>query len=327
VASGRVLVIDDEELVRMTIREILVLDGYTVVDVPDGERGLERIARDSYDVVLCDLSLPGIGGAELVESLRDLAPTTAIVALTGFGSIDGAVAAMRAGANDYLTKPIRREELASHIAIARRRAQRALTRRSREVRSVFLRSIQSLVASLEAKDPYTKNHSVKVAALAERIARAMGFSAEACRRVRLAGLLHDVGKIGIPERILHKNGPLTPQEYEVICEHPLIGERILEPLLGSLPDVVAAVKHEHERFDGRGYPSRLQGEDIPIASRIIMVADCYDAITSNRPYRDAQGDEVAFGVIERGAGTQFDPGVAAAFAKLKTELTAAAAVV
>jgi putative nucleotidyltransferase with HDIG domain len=214
-------------------------------------------------------------------------------------------------------KPIRREDLAARVAHALDRSRRQLSRKTREVRSMFLKSIRSVVLALEAKDPYTKNHSLKVAALTDRLAGEMGFSSEQRRRIRLAALLHDVGKIGIPEKILHKNGPLTPPEYEQICEHPLIGERILQPLMRSLPDVVASVKHEHERFDGRGYPSRLRGPEIPIASRIIMVADCHDAITSDRPYRNAQAEDVSAEVIERGAGTQFDPDAAAAFLRLR----------
>ncbi|HKE01528.1 MAG TPA: HD domain-containing phosphohydrolase [Planctomycetota bacterium] len=319
-AVHRILAIDDEDLVRRTLRDLLTLEGHDVVDVADGETALEKLALEAFDVVLCDLSLPGIGGAALIESIRAIAPTTPIVALTGFASIDSAVRSMRAGANDYATKPLRHDDLAARVANAIQRSRRQLSRRSREVRSMFLKSIRSLVATLEAKDPYTKNHSMKVAALSDRIAAEMHFSPEARRRVRLAALLHDVGKIGIPERILHKNGSLTPAEYEQICEHPLIGERILQPVMRSLPDVVAAVKHEHERFDGRGYPSRLKGAEIPIASRIIMVADCHDAITSDRPYRDAQADDVAFDVIERGAGTQFDPDVAAAFLRLKPSM-------
>jgi len=326
VAEARILAIDDEDIVRSTIRDVLGLDGYEVVDVANGELALERLTLDTFDLVLCDLSLPGLGGAALIESIRDIAPTTPIVALTGYASIDGAVKSMRAGANDYATKPVKREELVGRIDHAIKRSRRHLSRRSREVRSMFLKSIRSLVLTLEAKDPYTKNHSMKVAALADQLAGEMGFKAEARRRIRLAGLLHDVGKIGVPERILHKNGPLDPQEFEQICEHPLIGERILQPLMRSLPDVVASVKHEHERFDGRGYPSGLKGEAIPIASRIIMVADCYDAITSDRPYRGAQADDVAFNVIERGAGTQFDPDVAAAFLRLKPTLQARQAV-
>ncbi len=318
---ARILAIDDDALVLSTLRELLEIDGHEVTAAADGESAIDHAGREIFDMMICDLSLPGIGGSALVETLREIAPTVPIVTLTGFASIESAVSAMKAGANDYATKPVRLDDLRTRVTRALEKSRRQLNRRQRELRSMFLKSIRSLVLTLEAKDAYTKNHSLKVAAVSDRIAETMGFTRDARRRIHLAALLHDVGKIGISEKVLLKNGPLTPSEFEHICEHPLIGERILQPIMGAYSDVVAAVKHEHERFDGRGYPSGLRGEAVPLASRIIMVADCYDAITSNRPYRAAQADDAAFDVIQRGRGTQFDPQVADAFLQLRKTLT------
>jgi len=315
---ARILAIDDDPLVRATLRDLLALEGHEVSVTADGEQALELVARESFDLILCDLSLPGIAGAQLLEQLRERAPITPIVALTGYASVEGAVAAMKAGANDYATKPVRPADLSRRVDEAVRRSRRHLVRHQREMKMLFLKSIRSLVMSLEAKDPYTKNHSLKVAEITDRVAVAMGYSGETRQRIRLAAILHDVGKIGISETVLHKGGPLTREEFGHIMEHPLIGERILQPIMDGYSDVVAAVKHEHERFDGRGYPCGLRGEEIPFASRVIMVADCFDAITSKRPYRDAQAAERAFEVVTRGAGSQFDPAVAEVFDSMRS---------
>ncbi len=182
--------------------------------------------------------------------------------------------------------------------------------------------VRSLAAALEARDGYTGEHSDDVHALTIAVARRLGLGVRETAEVEAVALLHDVGKIGIPDHVLHKPGPLTEAEWELMRQHPVIGERILRPLPG-LSVVATAVRHEHERWDGAGYPDGLAGEAIPLASRIVLACDAYNALVSDRPYRQALSDEIARAELRRCAGTQFDPEVVAAFAAVLEERAAA----
>jgi len=189
----------------------------------------------------------------------------------------------------------------------------------RDTRRLFIESIQALTAAIDAKDPYTEGHSERVTELSLKIAREMGFTEEELERLRLSALLHDIGKIGIEERILRKETPLNNEEYEKIKEHPEVGARILLPIRELKEDVIPAVRSHHERWDGNGYPEKLKGEEIPLFARIIAVADTFDAMTSDRPYRKAKSTQEAFREILRNSGTQFDPQVVDAFQKVIKE--------
>ncbi|MEW5921895.1 MAG: HD domain-containing phosphohydrolase [Bacillota bacterium] len=183
------------------------------------------------------------------------------------------------------------------------------------LRRYYLSALQALTAALEAKDTYTRGHSVRVARLAQACARVLGLSDEEQEQLYLAALLHDIGKIGVPESILLKHGPLEPAEWDEVKSHPVVGVRIVEPA-GFPPQVVAAIRHHHENYGGGGYPDGLAGEEIPLLARIIGVADAYDAMTSDRPYRRPRTAEEAKEELRRKAGRQFDPLVVEAFLRI-----------
>lgn len=329
----RVLAIDGDSAIVELIRHGLAEHCFEVETESSGRKALARLKEETFDAIIIDIQLGAVTGIELLRMIRESDQQTAIVLISRLRDSQAVLLAMHNGADDFLTKPFSIEQLRECVerAIVRRnswvtmlREQRELTdalrksndqilRREGELESLAVRSIRSLVLSLEAKDSYTKDHSIKVALLSMRIAKQMGLSDRTAREVRLAGLLHDVGKIGVRESVLNKAGKLNDEELEHMRQHPLIGARILLPLSHRFPEVVAAVKSEHERFDGKGYPAGISGTEIPLAARIIAVADCHDAITSNRPYRSAQLKEVSAREIAGGSGTQFDPEVVGAF--------------
>lgn len=336
VGHRRVLAIDSDRAVVELVKHGLAEFGYEVETECSGRRALQRLESEIFDAIIVDIQLGSVTGVEFLRVLRERDQQTAVILVSKLRDSQAALLAMHNGADDFITKPIHIDQLNECVerAIVRRgtwvdhlREQRKLTealrksneqilRREGELESFAIRSIRSLVLSLEAKDAYTKDHSIKVALLSVRIAKQMGMGDRAAREVRLAGLLHDVGKIGVRESVLNKAGKLTDVELEHMRLHPLIGARILLPLSHRFPDVVSAVKSEHERFDGKGYPAGISGTQIPLAARIIAVADCHDAITSNRPYRGAQLKEVSAREIAGGSGTQFDPEVVGAFLEL-----------
>ncbi|HET7565172.1 MAG TPA: HD-GYP domain-containing protein [Gemmatimonadaceae bacterium] len=187
---------------------------------------------------------------------------------------------------------------------------------ARRIEELFLGSVHSLVEALELKDPYTRGHSARVSYYAVAIARALGLGADALRQVELGGHLHDIGKIGVREAVLNKNGPLTPEEYEHIMTHPVLGWRILTPLLTEHPLVLNMVRSHHERLDGRGVPDGLSGHAIPLEARIACVADAFDAMLSRRPYRQGRSRDAALTELRERAGEQFDSDVVTAFVEL-----------
>jgi putative two-component system response regulator len=195
------------------------------------------------------------------------------------------------------------------------RLQEQVTLQARRLEELFLASVQSLAEALEVKDPYTRGHSVRVSHYAVLIAREMGLSGELLRQIELGGHVHDIGKIGVREDVLNKPGKLTNEEYQHIMTHPMVGWKILAPLLGDMPEALNIVRSHHERFDGRGIPDRLVGAEIPLEARIVAAADCFDAMTSDRPYRPALSIDDAIAEIVRCGGTQFDPSVVDALLK------------
>jgi HD-GYP domain-containing protein (c-di-GMP phosphodiesterase class II) len=191
--------------------------------------------------------------------------------------------------------------------------ERQVQEQAQRIQELFLQGVQMLARALEAKDAYTRGHSIRVSRYAVGTARRLGFGEGSVDSIRLGGELHDIGKIGTRESVLHKPGSLTAEEFRQITEHPLLGERMLSPLARELPEVLRIVRFHHERLDGRGFPDGLRGERIPIEARIVAVADTFDAITTRRPYRDSRSPEDAVDELRRVAGTQLDPEAVEAF--------------
>ena len=322
-----ILVVEDDPDHLRYARTALSHDGFAVTAVGDARHAVRHLHLSDFDAVIADLRMPGMDGAELLRYTRLYRAETAFVMLTGHNDVSTAVESIRRGADEYLVKPVPPKVLSQSLlaAIERRTALHSSQLREKEAdfasEASFLRGVQALVVSLETKDQYTRDHSKKVAGIALTMARRIPeITRRQLREIRLGALLHDIGKIGVPLTILHKQGPLTDEEWAVVRQHPEFGSRILEPVARFAPEVQRIVRHEHERWDGRGYPDQLAGEDIPLGSRLIMVADTYDAICSTRPYRKALSKNAAMKVIADGAGTQFDPSLVPVFAEVLDDL-------
>ncbi|HEX7242443.1 MAG TPA: HD domain-containing phosphohydrolase [Longimicrobiaceae bacterium] len=320
----RVLVVDDDAGVRLVLTRVLA-DGYDLREAASGEEATEVFERDGADLVLSDLQMPGIGGLELLQRFKAADDTVGFIILTGAGTIEDAVGALRLQADDYLLKPFNLEEVSFAVerALGHRRLvrenrfyQRHLEERvaeqARQLETLFVDALLSLANAVEARDNYTGNHVERVARYAMSTGREMGLQGEELRHLWVGALLHDVGKIAVPDQILRKPGKLTEEEYEVIKRHPQIGAQIMERSAFLRP-ALPAVLHHQERWDGGGYPAGLSGEAISLQGRIIAVVDTFDAIVSTRSYREGRSDRVALEEIARCAGTQFDPAVVEAF--------------
>jgi putative nucleotidyltransferase with HDIG domain len=323
-----VLVVDDEESILNALRRFLSGQGYEVELATTGEEALEVLRRRKVTCMLLDVNLPGMKGVDLVPLVMQAEPDIALLMLTAVNDATAAALCMQRGALDYLTKPIDLDVLARAIqrALSRRHSRledQQLNRwlkeevavRAAEVRAerasqerISVATLEALVNALEAKDPYLRGHSARVADLAASIAAEMGFDDEAIERVRTAGRLHDIGKIGIREEILNKQGPLTDEEYEHVKQHVIVGSQILSPLT-HLREVIAFVRSHHERWDGFGYPDRLEGDAIPYGARIIGAVEIYDALTTSRPYQEKMPPETAVERMRDLIGSVLDPAV------------------
>ena len=334
-APRRVLVVDDEESIRNSIGKFLNARGYDVAVVASGPEALETLARERFDALLCDVRMPGMSGIEVIPRAIELRPDLAVLMLTAVNDAPTATDALAHGAMDYLMKPIELDDLAKAVERALRKRdleiqQQAVERMIREevaLRTEELRREQALLAEIsisivralvnaqEAKDPFLRGHSQRVATMSAAIAAALGLPDDAVEEVRLSGQLHDIGKVGIPEALLHKDGPLTEEEYARVKEHVRIGMDILLPL-APLARVLPAIQDHHERWDGSGYPRRLVGEQISLGGRILAAVDAFDALTSRRAYREPLTPHETIEVLSHSAGGHLDPTVVAALRRL-----------
>jgi putative two-component system response regulator len=322
------LVVDDEEAIRSAVRKYLVQQGYEVAVAGTGEEALEILQRQKITGILLDVNLPGTNGVDLVPRMIELEPTVAVLMLTAVNDATSAALCMQRGALDYLLKPIDLSHLGRSIRraldrrhsllegqqltqwlkeeVAIRVAERRLEQATQERISVA--TLEALVNALEAKDPYLRGHSARVADLSASVAAHLGRPDEEVEAIRTAGRLHDIGKIGIREEILNKHGPLSDEEYEHIKQHVLVGSQILAPLV-HLKDVITFVRSHHERWDGFGYPDRLAGEAIPLGARIIGTVEIYDALTTARPYQEKMEPDMAVDRMRDLIGTALDPAI------------------
>jgi response regulator RpfG family c-di-GMP phosphodiesterase len=308
-----ILVVDDEKSIRESLKTYLNHCGYVIRICGDGESGLEAFKEQPSPIVLTDLMMPGISGEELLEEVKKVDPLTEVILMTGYGTIDSAVSAIKSGAYDYVIKPFKMENLLHTIEKAAR--HRNLVRENRRLQENSLNVLRAMVNVLEHRDAYTAGHSQRVTEISVAIAADIGLPDEEREILVLAGPIHDLGKIGIDDSIRRKPGTLDAEEYDIIKSHPEKGIRIIEPL-DFLRETIPIILHHHERYDGSGYPHRLREGNIPMGARILSVADTFDAMTSSRAYRSARSSEEAYAELRRCSGTQFDPDVVDLFLEL-----------
>ena len=320
------LIVDDEPRLRQVLVHLMRNDGFTCLEAGNGEEALEHLQRTPISLVMSDLRMPKMDGLELLRRVRGRWPDTAVVMITAVADVEVAVSCLAIGAMDYLTKPFHLEEVRARVAQALEKRRLVVENRgyqeslqekvavqARRLEELFLASVQSLAEALEVKDPYTRGHSIRVSHYSVLIARELELDDELLRQIELGGHVHDIGKIGVREEVLNKPGKLTDAEYEHIMTHPVVGWRILARVLGETPVALNIVRSHHERYDGRGVPDRLAEANIPFEARIAAVADSFDAMTSDRPYRpEGMSLEAAMAELVRCSGAQFDPRVVAA---------------
>lgn len=335
---ARALVVDDEPAVRELLRRKLEAEGYDCADSPDGEKALALLRRESFDVILSDLRMPGISGMELMQKVRQEFHHVAFLLVTGEQDVHAGIEAMKQGASDYVVKPFHPETVLHSVthALARKRLEnelegyrqnleqrveertRELEIALRQVKKTYDETLQALGAAINLRDGATAGHSDRVTRYSLEIACRMDCSRADLQEITHGAYLHDIGKIGIPDGILLKEGPLSEEEVEVMKTHVVIGYHLVSRI-AFLHPAAEIVRAHHERFDGRGYPSHLSEHQIPLGARIFAVADALDAMTSNRPYRKEMPLKVATEEIRSQAGRQFDPEVVRSFLSLPDE--------
>lgn len=300
--KSRILVVDDDRSLRRGLIFLLQKEGYATIEAADGHEALEKVSSENPDLVLLDLMMPRINGLEVCRRLK-LDENTRLIPVIMITAVDNQnekLKSIEAGADDFLNKPVDLEEL---------RARTRSLLRMKHLNDLLDKAdtvIAALANAIEAKDEYTEGHNDRVSRLAVMLGAAAGLSPKELDLVRMSGILHDIGKIGIPDSVLNKQGPLDAEEYAMITSHPRQGEKILKPLR-SVMEIRDVVLFHHERFDGRGYPQGLAGEDIPFFARIVAIADSFDAMTTDRPYRRAFTRQEAIAELENGAGKMWDP--------------------
>ena len=323
-----VLVVDDEEPIRNALLRFLKGLELPGITAASGAEALELLRTTPVALMLADIRMPGMSGIDLVPQALALDPDLAVVMLSAVNDATTAALCMQRGAMDYLIKPLDLDELERAVqgALRRReerRAMRELDQRAKEAMErerakaarLTVATLEALVNAMEARDPYLRGHSARVADLAATIAAHLGLAEDVVEAARLAGRLHDIGKIGTRESVLNKQGPLSPEENEHIKQHVLIGSQLLAPI-DELRPVLGGVRNHHERWDGSGYPDGLKGEEIPLLGRIIGAAEIYDALSTSRPYQDKMSPYEAVQRMSELVGTALDPRVYASLAEV-----------
>jgi putative nucleotidyltransferase with HDIG domain len=335
----RVLVVDDEPSASKLLSIFLGPPQFQCVTADGGEAALAALERDSFDAVISDLCMPGIGGMELLAEARKRHPYMAFLVTTGVDDVEVGVQAMRSGADDYLVKPLvesvvvagleralHKRRLEEEVENYRHRLEEMVDERTRQLKAAlrqiehsYEHTLQALGAAIDLRDSATAGHSQRVCDYSLEMARAMNLPAETLAVIARGGYLHDIGKLGIPDSILLKPGSLNPDEWKIMQQHVQIGFELVQgiPFLADAAEIILA---HHERHDGSGYPRGLRGEEIPVGARIFAIADSLDAITSDRPYRRGSPFEVGREIIRRQSGRQFDPQLVDLFLSIPEEI-------
>jgi len=333
----RLLIVDDEPEVRGVLRDLLS-GAYQCGEAASAEEALRQLRACEFQLVISDITMSGMSGLEMIPHVKVASPDTVIVMISGMQTIESAINALRLGAFDYLMKPfdLRQAEAAveralhhHELIVAKRHYENHLedlvTQRTAELdealgslENAYRSTLQALTAALEARDAETHGHSERVVTFSLRLGREYGLTSAEMKALEFGSLLHDIGKIGVPDAILRKPAKLTEEEWERMREHPLHGQQILRGIK-FLTGAARVVAQHHEKWDGSGYPLGLKGEDIDICARIFSVADAFDAITSDRVYRQGRSYEVALAELDEWAGRQFDAKIVEAFHRVPPE--------
>jgi putative two-component system response regulator len=292
--AQRILIVDDESGARVALETLLRREGFELRIAHDGATALAECASFRPDLILLDIMMPGMSGFEVCRRIKATPETrlTPVVLITGLSDTEDRIQGINAGADDFLSKPIDFNEL-----LARTRSLLRLKQYTDELENAEA-VLLSLAFGIEARDPYTRGHCERLAQMAARLGERLGVPEEDITALRRAGIVHDIGKVVVPDAILLKPGPLSDEETAVMRRHPVVGEHICAPLRTFRP-VLPIIRHHHERYDGSGYPDGLSGEKIPLTARILQLADVYDALTTDRPYRTADVSEVALGIMDK----------------------------
>lgn len=289
----RILVVDDEEAIRAGLQTLLERTGYKVRTAQDGAGALAECAAFHPDLILLDVMMPERDGFDVCRDIKSHAETRLIpvVLITGLSEKSDRIRGIEAGADDFLSKPIDVSELDARVRSLLR--LKSFTDELEHAESVLF----TLALSIESRDPYTHGHCTRLAEFSSRLGERLGLPEDDITALRRAGVVHDIGKVIVPDSVLLKPGPLTPEERTVVKRHAEAGEHICSPLK-SFRSVLPIIRHHHERWDGSGYPDGLRGDEIPLLARILQIADVYDALTTKRPYRGALPQQQAWEILQ-----------------------------
>jgi cyclic di-GMP phosphodiesterase len=328
---SRVLIVDDEKEITSILADLFE-DHYDCTTAGSAEEALGLLAANDYELVISDITMPGMSGLDLIAHVRERWPNRVVVMISGMQTVESAIDALRLGAFDYVMKPFDLRQVEAVVAralehqgliVAKQRyedhLEELVEQRTAELdqalnslEDAYRSTLKALTAALETRDLETHGHSERVVSYSMRLGRAYGLDGRHTKALEFGSLLHDIGKIGVPDLILRKPAKLTPEEWVLMRQHPLHGQQILRGI-HFLEGAARVVAQHHEKWDGSGYPQGLSGDDIDICARIFSVADAFDAITSNRVYRKGKPYEAAAEELDVWAGKQFDPKVVDAF--------------
>jgi putative two-component system response regulator len=326
-----ILIIDDEEVIQSILFELLN-PVHECVLVSSAEEALKVLRQRKFHLVMSDICLSGMSGIEMMPDLQELAPDTVVIMISGMQTVESAIQALRAGVFDYIMKPfdlnqvevvvdraLEYQDLKVKKKLYEHHLEELVAQRTKELDhtldsldKAYRATLKALAAALETRDSETHGHSERVVSFSLRLGRELGLDKETMRSLEFGALLHDIGKIGVPDAILHKPARLTDEEWKKMRLHPVLGKQILRGI-GFLEGAAKVVAQHHEKWDGSGYPKGLRGEEIDINARIFSVADTFDAIISNRVYRAGQSYDDACRELDKFSGIQFDPKVVEAF--------------
>jgi putative nucleotidyltransferase with HDIG domain len=333
----RILIVDDEREITEILADLLSFD-YDCTIAGSAEEALLRLRDSAYELVISDITMPGMSGLEMIPHVKEMVPDTVVVMISGMQTVESAIDALRLGAFDYLMKPfdlrqveavvkralehydliVAKQRYEDHLEELVEQRTAELDRALDSLEDAYRSTLKALTTALETRDSETHGHSERVVSYSLRLGREYGLNRDEMKSLEFGSLLHDIGKIGVPDAILRKPAKLTEEEWMRMREHPLHGQQILRGI-EFLQGAAKVVAQHHEKWDGTGYPIGLRGEDIDVCARIFSVADAFDAITSDRVYRRGKSYEAAAEELDEWAGRQFDPKVVEAFHRVPKE--------